>query len=328
MPAAERLSKGYETVAARTRSPARRRPPAALSLRRQRRRSRSCAKPGWSWRGRSNLGRTRSRRPISASTPALDVICRAGEVPVRLRVWPTRLAGLLRAVTLPSHAAAADAPLCASSVEVHRQGRSYLLHVDGEHLLATNDLMVARSETLRRLVLASQPRREWLAVLHGAGVAGPAGAALLCGFSGAGKSTLTGLLVASGLELVTDDYAPIEAGTRLLWPVPFGLSVKEGSWPLLAPHFPALADAPLIRSRARRQRYLANLRRATRPQPVRLPDLPTIPAGSATRADGAATRRGAGTERAERRLVRELEGAAGRVRRLDRRHAGLCAELW
>ena len=212
---------------------------------------------------------TRSRRPISASTPALDVICRAGEVPVRLRVWPTRLAGLLRAVTLPSHAAAADDPLYASSVEVHRQGRAYLLYVDGEHLLATNDLMVARSETLRHLVLASRPQREWLAVLHGAGVAGPAGAALLCGFSGAGKSTLTGYLVASGLELVTDDYAPIEAGTRLLWPVPFGLSVKEGSWPLLAPHFPALADAPLIRSRARRQRYLANLRRATRPQPVR-----------------------------------------------------------
>ena len=87
--------------------------------------------------------------------------------------------------------------------------------------------------------------------------------------SGAGKSTLTGLLVASGLELVTDDYAPIEAGTRLLWPVPFGLSVKEGSWPVLAPHFPAIANTPIVRTRARRQRYLAAVSRATLPQPVR-----------------------------------------------------------
>ncbi len=77
-------------------------------------------------------------------------------------------------------------------------------------------------------------------MLHAAGVAGPDGAALLCGSSGAGKSTLTGYLLASGLALVTDDYAPLEVGTRVLWPVPFGLSVKEGSWPLLAPHFPDL----------------------------------------------------------------------------------------
>ena len=166
--------------------------------------------------------------------------------------------------------------------------------------------MIARSETLRRLVLASHPEREWLAVLHGAGVAGPAGAALLCGFSGAGKSTLTGFLVASGLELVTDDYAPIEAGTRLLWPVPFGLSVKEGSWPLLAPHFPDLAGAPLIRTRSRRQRYLATAQASDATAAGAVPDLPALPARGAARADGAATRRGAGARARERRLVREL----------------------
>ena len=55
------------------------------------------------------------------------------------------------------------------------------LHEDGEHALTTANLMVARSEALRRLVIASHPDRAWLAVLHGAGVAGTDGAALLCG---------------------------------------------------------------------------------------------------------------------------------------------------
>jgi hypothetical protein len=141
--------------------------------------------------------------------------------------------------------------------------------------------MVARSETLRQLVLASHPGREWLAVLHGAGVAGPSGAALLCGTSGAGKSTLTGFLLAAGLELVTDDYAPLEAGSWKLWPVPFGLSVKEGSWPLLVPHFPDLIDAPVVSTRERRQRYLHPPRLAAAPQPVRCLVFPLYRPGAA-----------------------------------------------
>lgn len=208
-------------------------------------------------------------RPASAAKPpALDVVAGAGPTPVRLRVWPVGLAAMLRAVTLPSHLAAPGHGGHMPTIEVHRRGRTYVVELDGERVLATDQVMIARSETLRRLVLAAHPERHWLAVLHGAGVAGPRGAALLCGASGSGKSTLTGLLLAGGLELVTDDYAPIEAGTGLLWPVAFGLSVKAGSWPLLAPHFPRLATAPLVRTRARSQRYLADLPRSARPQPV------------------------------------------------------------
>ena len=150
-----------------------------------------------------------------------------------------------------------------------RAGGRYRLAVDGVVCLETRELMVARSEVLRRLVLAAHPGRAWLAVLHAAGVAGPDGAVLLCGSSGAGKSTLTGLLLASGLALVTDDYAPLEVGTRALWPVPFGLSVKDGSWPLLEPHFPDLSRTAVIRTRARRQRYLRPPSFATTPQRVR-----------------------------------------------------------
>jgi hypothetical protein len=199
---------------------------------------------------------------------ALDVRCRVGSSVVRVQVWPPVLARLVAAVTAPARVASAAGP-AAATLEVRRIAGRYQLALDGAPQFVTDDIMIARSETLRRLILASHPGRDWLAVLHAAVVAGPAGAAVLCGCSGAGKSTLTGLLAASGLDLVTDDYAPVETGSRLLWPVPFGLSVKEGSWPVLAPHFPMLERAPVVRTRRRRMRYVAPPRFADGPVTAR-----------------------------------------------------------
>lgn len=210
--------------------------------------------------------------PASATRrPSLDTVCRLGPVSIRLRIWPPRLAAMVAAVTAYCRCDddGGHGSGTASTLEAWRVGGRYLLFQDRRHLLTTDSLMIARSEVLRRLVLASHPERAWMAILHGAGVAGPNGAALLCGTSGAGKSTLTGFLLASGLDLMTDDYAPLEVGTHRLWPVPFGLSVKEGSWPLLAPHFPGLATTPVVRTRQRRQRYVRPPRMATEPQPVR-----------------------------------------------------------
>lgn len=221
--------------------------------------------------------------PIAmAGTPALDSVCRPGEQPVRLRVWPRGLGAVLAAVTEPCRKAP-DPGDAAAGIALWRARGRYWLSVNGTVCLATREPMLARSEVLRRLVLASHPGRDWLAMLHAAGVAGPDGAALLCGSSGAGKSTLTAMLVASGLPLVTDDYAPIEAGTRDLWPVRFGLSLKEGSWPLLASQFPALAQAPVIRTRQRRQRYVAPPSWAAGPVPVRCLVFPLYASGEPLR---------------------------------------------
>lgn len=209
--------------------------------------------------------------PGATRPPALAAVCDVGPVPVRLRIWPPRLAALVGAVTAPCRRPDHEAAAVGSGpvLDACRVGGRYLLFQDGAHLLSTDNLMLARSEMLRRLVLAGHPDRAWMAVLHGAGVAGPDGAALLCGTSGAGKSTLTAMLLAAGLDLVTDDYAPLEVGSNRLWPVPFGLSVKEGSWGLLAPHFPAIAVTPVVRTRGRRQRYIRPPRMAGAPQHVR-----------------------------------------------------------
>lgn len=224
----------------------------------------------------------RTPRPVPAGVPALDAVCGVGAAPVRLRVWSPLLATLVGAVTASCQRAggARVGAGVGATFDACRIGGQYRLFQDGVHLLSTKSLMFARSEILRRSVLASHPGRDWMAVLHGAGVAGSGGAALLCGTSGAGKSTLTAMLLAAGLDLVTDDYAPLELGSGRLWPVPFGLSVKEGSWELLAPLFPDIAKAPVVRTRGRRQCYIRSPRMANAPQHVRCLVFPLYRHGS------------------------------------------------
>ena len=50
------------------------------------------------------------------------------------------------------------------------------------------------------------------------------------GAKGSGKSTLAAALVAAGAEFVTDDYAPLEQASWLVWPVPYAPGIKRGSW--------------------------------------------------------------------------------------------------
>ena len=268
---------------------------------------------------RAWVGLATARRPTrppalparSARRPSLDTVCRVGVRAGAAADLAAEARALLAAVT--AHCRYEDAGVHGSdgisTLEAWRVGGRYLLFQDHRHLLTTDNLMLARSELLRWLVLASHPERAWLAILHGSAVAGPNGAALLCGTSGAGKSTLTGFLLASGLDLVTDDYAPLEAGSQRLWPVPFGLSVKEGSWPLLR--------TPLCRPRDDAGRsHPAAPPALCPPAPDgdraaagAMPRLPALPARGRRRADRTATGRGAGALCTQRRLVRELRAS-------------------
>ena len=143
-------------------------------------------------------------------------------------------------------------------------------------------------------------------MLHGAGVAGTNGAALLCGTSGAGKSTLTGLLRrqrprARHRRLCPDRgrHAPALAG-----PVRAQRQGRQlaGAGPTLSGH----RHTPTVRTPARRQRYLAAARAGRRCRSPCAACLPALCAGSTAGADRATAGRGAGALRTQRRLVREL----------------------
>jgi hypothetical protein len=120
----------------------------------------------------------------------------------------------------------------------------------------THDRALARHRCLTALLETARPDRRWLAILHASAVSTEGRCVVLAGAGGSGKSTLAAALVAAGTDLVTDDYAPLEQASWLIWPVPYAPGIKRGSWRVLRRHFPELDARPVHRLGGRQIRYL------------------------------------------------------------------------
>ncbi|MBN1767041.1 MAG: hypothetical protein JW842_00895 [Prolixibacteraceae bacterium] len=101
--------------------------------------------------------------------------------------------------------------------------------------------------------------KDWMAVFHAAGVSNGIESIMFLGDSGNGKSTLSAILLASGFEVLTDDFLPVESETSKLCSFPAAISIKKHAVDLLAPKFPELHNAheycyPLNKT----VRYLSN----------------------------------------------------------------------
>lgn len=132
----------------------------------------------------------------------------------------------------------------------------------------------------RALVALAWPEVQLCGMAHAGAVATKEGAALLAGVSGSGKSTLIARLVSDGCGYLSDDLTPLSMDGRLVpWPMP--ISVKSGSWPLLAPCFPALDAAPSFPAKNSYARLLPLQTDALRenPQPTRAIIFPRFRAG-------------------------------------------------
>jgi hypothetical protein len=68
---------------------------------------------------------------------------------------------------------------------------------------------------------------------------------------------LTAGLIAAGGKLVADDLLPLGVATEGVWPVPFSISVKQGSWAVLSPLFAGFDSLRTLTSRGMKVRYLA-----------------------------------------------------------------------
>jgi hypothetical protein len=101
---------------------------------------------------------------------------------------------------------------------------------------------------------------------HAAMVAGRDKGIMLCAPRESGKSTLTAYLIARGFDLLADEPTLLHLDTASASPLPFPLSLKEGSWDVLGHEWPQLAGAPVhLRSDGMKIRLL---------HPPRLPVLP------------------------------------------------------
>ncbi len=191
--------------------------------------------------------------------PALDAAYRIGEIAVRVICYPAEIAAAFAPLAAPALAPDAARP----------QARLALFRARGAFVLTCDDRVVDRPDTapaarwamVRQLVSAST-QRSWLALLHAGAVASPVGCVLLCGDSGAGKSSFLAGLVHAGFPFMADDIVPLEEGSRLVWPVPLAISIKNGSWPVVGALFPELEHVPEIQFGGRRMRFLWPGRRA------------------------------------------------------------------
>lgn len=95
-----------------------------------------------------------------------------------------------------------------------------------------------------RLRIIAYQRFPYLLAVHAAVVTDGRRTIVLPGLSGSGKSTLAATLLARGYRLFSDEVALMDQDGDLV-PIPLGLCLKEGSWPLLKDHFPQLTAVPV-----------------------------------------------------------------------------------
>ena len=83
---------------------------------------------------------------------------------------------------------------------------------------------------------------DWMSFVHASALTDGKQTLLLSSASGSGKSSMAALLQTKGLQLVSDDFVPIDAKNKRAFPFPAAISVKEGAFPLLSPFYGNLTD--------------------------------------------------------------------------------------
>lgn len=117
----------------------------------------------------------------------------------------------------------------------------------------------ALSHLMLHLLLAGGASAPLLATVHAAAMGRGDGLLMLPGLSGNGKSTLTAYLAARGWDYAGDDIVALtqaDGGPLLATPFPTAVSLKPGSWDVLAAHYPEIADLPTISYAEKKARFL------------------------------------------------------------------------
>ncbi len=190
--------------------------------------------------------------------PALDLTVSCGGPAVQVVCEDAELAALLAEVLAPAFAADdGEALLAANNLQLSGRDGDYRCWVGDECLWRIGPRPIARRLILQEVIVRSLPGGPPAAILHASAVLLDGQAIILAGTSGSGKSTLTAGLIAAGGMLIADDLLPLGAVGEGVWPVPFALSAKEGSWPVLEPLFAGFDRLRTLTSRGNQVRYLA-----------------------------------------------------------------------
>ena len=161
---------------------------------------------------------------------------------------------------------------CETRIDLHSFANRYWTARDGIALCSPGNISFARHEVLKQLLIDPAVPDRCTAVLHAAAVRIADHAVVSAGDCGRGKSTLTGCLVHDGAGYIGDDLLALDRDGRHIGVCLVALSVKIGSWPVLAPLHLARLSSPEITINDYRLRYIDLSHRA--------PVEPRVPVGA------------------------------------------------
>ena len=92
-------------------------------------------------------------------------------------------------------------------------------------------------------LIYNRNEHDWMGVFHASAIRLGNQCALFLGDSGNGKSTLAALLMASGFNLVADDFVPVDAISGEVFCLPAAVSIKKNAIGSLVDAYPQLATA-------------------------------------------------------------------------------------
>ena len=204
----------------------------------------------------SQLPECRSLLGYSASIPrdfaancSVEINCVLNGRPFRVLLEP----GDLVAEIAPRLAAVAvscqppDSPLCTFAL-VTSEDQVFIFR-DGVCIARENTVSGARAILLQELIVRCTRDREAKAILHAGACGTASGCAILAGASHAGKEApCAPLWMAAGLNCYSDDSVVLDEDLNAAG-MPFPLTLRESSWPLLASRFDSFTECPRVHYR-------------------------------------------------------------------------------
>ena len=131
------------------------------------------------------------------------------------------------------------------------------LHCGAEFIAAEPNVSAARAILLQEIArrCATTPR-QWLSLLHAGACGNHRSCVIFPAASRSGKTTLAAVLMQGGLTFYADDSVALEKETLEIPVMPFGLPIREGSWPLLAERVPGFDHLPVSQRFGQQIRFI------------------------------------------------------------------------
>ncbi len=131
--------------------------------------------------------------------------------------------------------------------QVFQNGEQSVLLVNGKIIgqwLPENDHYLSGKFSMELLnAMYHRTESDWMGVFHASAISNKEKCMLFLGDSGSGKSTTCAVLMASGFNLLADDFVPVDGSTGSVYSFPAAVSVKKSAITSLIDFFPELEAA-------------------------------------------------------------------------------------